>query len=171
MIRFSGVIALLGCALVIGACSQTAERSHQQFKSAGATFRADLGEHSAGLLGRDYTWRMEKELAEIQQRCAEIGIGSAEDAFAHCLAILGGTSDAKPIEAYLKAPDPRKLWFWNDFVDNQWRRYLAYRANFVKKSDDAQEYRNLMGDFLRHQYKLLEEREALGDVAGEAESY
>ena len=165
------IVVLAAAAMIITACQQTALRSDEKIRETGLEVREDGGEHSGGLVGRNFEWRMEKELAELQRRCAEIGIGAAEDAAEQCVAIIGGTPNAMSLDDYLLPEDPRKWFFAGDYVNNRWRRFLAYRANFVKKSYDAAEYRDIMQEFLRHQYQLIEEREALGDVTAGAPSY
>lgn len=149
---------------VLAGCAQTAVRLNERIKESGLGFRSDLGEHFAGLIGRDYQWRLAEESAELEARCAELGAGTDERSLPTCVTILAGTPNAISYDDNLLPLDPRKWWFPDDYINNEWRAFQSYRARFVKKSKDAEIYRDRMQAFLVRQYELLAEREKMGPV-------
>jgi len=177
MVRILALVAAAG-ALAVGGCNVKAPDIYP-FNASGDDYngpklpvyvlqeiddqydylKPELGERSGGILLEGYDARRAREQAVLEGYCADLGFTANDDAFPLCMRAMAGTPSTS-IDDYLVADDgrfPPILW-----LDKEYHEFLAYRAEFVKRTDDAVEYRDRMANFIRRQQQLLNERKAMG---------
>lgn len=155
-------VALAVAALTLGACTQTAKNANETIEFGRNDVKQDVGEHTGGLVGRDYQWREAQQTASLEAMCADIGISASDDNFGECMRILDGAPNHMSYDEFQPPHDPRKWLFLTDYVNSQWFGYRAYRAAYVKKSQDRDTHWHLSQGFLEKQRQLLKERELMG---------